>query len=72
MLERVPTIPASDLKPGDAVVVWGMAGREPGLLVANIILAGVEPVLQSAPASRRTQTLNSDWGLDTSVPAQAQ
>jgi hypothetical protein len=69
MLERAPTISASDLKAGDAVVVWGFAGHDPSSLVAKTVLAGVEPVLQSAPP-RQGQSLGGDWGLDMAVPAQ--
>jgi hypothetical protein len=69
MLERVPTISASDLKAGDAVVVWGFVGHDPSSLVAKTVLAGVEPVLQSAPP-RQGQSLGGDWGLDMAVPAQ--
>lgn len=67
MLQRVPEISVSDLKPGAAVVIWGLAGQQPGTITANTVLAGVEPVLQSA-APRRGESLNSDWGLDMSVP----
>lgn len=67
MLQRLPSITVSELKPGAAVVVWGMQGRDPGSISANTVLAGVEPVLQSA-APRQNQSLNSDWGLDMSVP----
>jgi hypothetical protein len=69
MLQQVPQITVSDLKPGDAVVVWGVAGDDPKTLAANVVLAGVEPVLQSAPP-RQGRSLSSDWNLDTSVPAQ--
>jgi hypothetical protein len=69
MLERIPAIAASDLKPGDAIVIWGLAGSDPSKVVANTILAGVEPVLQSAPP-RQGQSLDGDWGLNVAVPAQ--
>ena len=69
MLERVPTITAADLKPGDAIVVWGFAGHDPSSVIAGTVLAGVEPVLQSAPP-RQGQSLDGDWGLNTAIPAQ--
>lgn len=69
MLERIPAITAADLKPGDAIVIWGLAANDPSTVVANTILAGVEPVLQSAPP-RQGQLLDSDWGLNVAVPAQ--
>jgi Domain of unknown function (DUF5666) len=69
MLERIPAITASELKPGDAIVIWGFAASDPSTVVASTILAGVEPVLQSAPP-RQGQSLDSDWGLNVAVPAQ--
>jgi hypothetical protein len=70
MLERVPAISAADLKPGDAIVIWGFAGHDPSSLVASTVLAGVEPVLQSAPPRQGQSSLSSDWGLNMAVPAQ--
>lgn len=74
MLERVPAIALSDLKPGDAVVVSGSpsAANKSVLLAANVI-AGVEPIFQSA-SPRQAQSLG-DWGnlgggaaMDMGVP----
>jgi hypothetical protein len=61
MLERVPTINLTDLKPGDALVVSGSpsAGNKSALLASNVI-AGVEPIFQSA-SPRQAQSLG-DWG----------
>lgn len=67
MLQTLPQITVSELKPGQAVVIWGMAGNDPNSVTANIVLAGVEPVLQAA-APREGQSLNRDWGLDMAVP----
>ncbi len=69
MLERIPEIAAADLKPGDAIVIWGMAGQNSGSVDAQTVLAGVEPILQSSPP-RQGQSLSADWGLDTGAPAQ--
>lgn len=64
MLERLPKITAADLKPGDAVVVSGVAtGSGNSQLIATHVIAGVEPILQSAPARQRGQALGGDWGL---------
>jgi Domain of unknown function (DUF5666) len=69
MLERIPTIAISDLKPGDAVVVSGAAaGPDKGRLIASSIIAGVEPIFQSAPP-RQGRSLG-DWSLDMEAPAQ--
>lgn len=61
MLERVPAVSLSDLKPGDALVVSGSpsADNKSTLLASNII-AGVEPIFQSA-SPRQAQSLG-DWG----------
>ncbi len=73
MLERLPKISATDLKPGDAVVVSGtpIHDDKSHLLVTNVI-AGVEPIFQSA-SPRQMQSLG-DWGLSSGgvdgVPAQ--
>ena len=61
MLERVPKIPLSDLKPGDALVVSGVAlGADSSKVLATSLVAGVEPILQSAP---RQGGGMGDWGL---------
>src|SRR3954452_3993027 len=62
MLERVPKIAISDLKPGDAVIVAGSpaSASKSSLLAVNVI-AGVEPIFQSA-SPRQAQSLGGDWG----------
>lgn len=70
MIERLPIISLADLKPGNAVVVAGAAaaGNENELVATNII-AGVEPILQSAPSRQGGEALGGDWGLgQTEVP----
>jgi hypothetical protein len=68
MLERVPKIPTSDLKPGDALVVSGVALRpDNSKLLATGVIAGVEPILQSAP--QRQGTVGGDWGLGGELAA---
>jgi hypothetical protein len=64
MLERAPKIALSDLKQGDAVVVSGAAtGADNTHLLASAVIAGVEPILQSAPQRQGGQSLGGDWGL---------
>jgi hypothetical protein len=64
MIDRLPKIAVADLKPGDALVISGVAaGAGNGQLVANNIIAGVEPILQSAPARQGGQATGGDWGL---------
>src|SRR4051794_41971157 len=62
MLERVPKIAVSDLKPGDAVIVAGSpaSASKSSLLAVNVI-AGVEPIFQSA-SPRQAQSLGGDLG----------
>ena len=62
MLDRIPKIPITELKPGDALVVSGVAlGADNSNLLATSLIAGVEPILQSAP--QRQSNMASDWGL---------
>ena len=70
MIERLPPINISDLKPGDAVVISGVALGEDGLrLLGTTVIAGVEPILQSAPSRSGGQAMGGDWGLgEMSVP----
>jgi hypothetical protein len=64
MLEHAPKIALTDLKPGDAVVIFGVAvGTDSSHLVASNVIAGVEPILQSAPARQGGSSLGGDWGL---------
>lgn len=71
MIERLPKIAIADLKAGDAVVVSGAAmGTDGTRIAATYIIAGVEPILQAAPArARGGQAAGGDWGLgEISVP----
>jgi hypothetical protein len=69
MIERLPKIALTDLKPGDALVISGVAlTPDNSHLMANALIAGVEPVLQAAPqrASGRAGSaagVSGDWGL---------
>lgn len=71
MIERLPKIGIADLKPGDAIVVSGVAtGGDNGELTATNVIAGVEPILRSAPARQSGQALGGDWGLGEMTPPQ--
>lgn len=61
-LERMPAFALADLKPGDALIIATASG-DAGKLTAITIVAGVEPILQSAPQSQRQQMVGS-WNLD--------
>ena len=64
MIEKLPPIAISDLKPGDAVVISGVeTGAGDSRLLATNIVAGVEPILQSAPSGQSGSQATGDWGL---------
>lgn len=69
MLEHMPPVALADLKPGDAVVLSVAKGKDS--FVASAVVAGVEPIFQSAPP-RQGQAFSGggDWGLDMNIPAQ--
>ena len=61
ILDRLPKISATDLKPGDAVVISGSPQTtDNSHLLATNVIAGVEPIFQSA-SPRQAQSLG-DWG----------
>jgi uncharacterized membrane protein YgcG len=60
MLNRLPPIPFTDLKKGDAVML--VSTGETAEVTAITLLAGVEPLLQSPAAS---QNLLSNWSLNS-------
>jgi hypothetical protein len=65
MIEHTPKIAITDLKPGDALVISGVAtSNDNSHLLANTIIAGVEPILQAAPTQRSGgRGVGGDWGL---------
>ena len=62
MIERMPALNLADLKKGDALVISSTAGAEPDKITAITLLAGVEPILTSAPKGRQGMALGS-WNL---------
>lgn len=69
MLERIPAVKLAELnlKPGDALIISSSAGAGSGSVSAITLLAGVEPILQSAPRSAGQINLGA-WSLDSSIP----
>jgi len=67
MLERLPALKISELKPGDALIISSTAGATAGRVSAITILAGVEPILTAAPRSAGQINLGS-WSLDMNMP----
>jgi transcription antitermination factor NusG len=64
MLERMPALDLSELKPGDALIVASTAGSDPSRSTAIAVLAGVEPLLTGPAADGR---LNGPWNFDIDI-----
>jgi hypothetical protein len=62
MIERMPPLNLADLKKGDALVISSTAGADPDKITAITLLAGVEPILTSAPKGRQGMALGG-WNL---------
>jgi hypothetical protein len=65
MLEHTPSIQVSELKQGDAVIISSTTGVDPGRVTAITLLAGVEPILTSAP---KAATQFGAWTFDMGMP----
>ena len=61
MLDNLPAMPISELKPGDAIMVSTTQGTDPGRVTAITLLAGVEPLLTASPTAARD--IMSGWNL---------
>jgi len=61
LLDRLPAVPATDLKPGDAVMVSTTMGSDPSHVTLIMLLAGVEPLLTASPNA--TRDIMSGWNL---------
>jgi Cu/Ag efflux protein CusF len=61
LLERMPVATLGELNPGDALIISSTAGMDPGRVTAITIVAGVEPLLASAPP--RGQSLGGTWNF---------
>ena len=61
MLDNLPAMPISELKPGDAIMVSTTQGTDSGRVTAIMLLAGVEPLLTASPTA--TRDIMSGWNL---------
>jgi Domain of unknown function (DUF5666) len=61
MLDNLPAMPISELKPGDAIMVSTTQGSDSGRVTAIMLLAGVEPLLTASPTA--TRDIMSGWNL---------
>jgi hypothetical protein len=76
MLERLPKVPVSDLKPGEQVVISGGVGDDKTHLTAINIIAGVEPLFAAPQQGQRGGRRGgggvdlSNWNLDIGTPGE--
>lgn len=55
MIERMPAVSVTDLKPGDMVIVLSTVGNDPSRATAISLVAGVEPLLNAVQARQQRQ-----------------
>jgi hypothetical protein len=67
-LERMPPLPLTDLKKGDAIIISSTKGA--ANLTAIILVAGVEPFLAAAPRSSSGQVNLGSWSFEGGAPEQ--
>jgi len=60
-LDRLPAMPLSELKAGDAIMLSSTTGSDPSRVTAVMLLAGVEPLLTAAPNA--TRDILGGWNL---------
>lgn len=65
MLERMPPLSLSELKPGDALIAVSTEGANPSELTAIVLLAGVEPILMARPKGSKQVVLPA-WTMGMS------
>lgn len=63
MLERMPAITVSELKPGEMVIVSSTVGADPARATAIALVTGVDALLQSPAGQRRTGGQGASLGL---------
>jgi len=69
MLEKLPPVQVSELKNGDALIVTSTKDANTSKIIAITVVAGVEPILASAPRSGGQVNLGA-WNVDGGVPTQ--
>jgi hypothetical protein len=65
MIERLPTIPVSELKAGDVILTASAIGSDPTRLKAINVLAGIDGIIS---ALQRNGALNGAQPLSTGLP----
>lgn len=69
MLEKLPPVQISELKAGDALILTTTKEANASKVVAITLVAGVEPILASAPRSAGQVNLGA-WSFDGGIPTQ--
>jgi hypothetical protein len=69
MLERMPALALTELKPGDALIISSSKGADASKITAITLVAGVEPFLAAAPRTAGVINLGA-WNLDGGIPEQ--
>jgi len=49
ILDRLPPVSLAELKPGNAIVVSGTPGADPGKLTVITLISGIEPIANAVP-----------------------
>jgi hypothetical protein len=68
ILDRLPAMPLSELRPGDAIMLSSTTGSDPARVTAVMLLAGVEPLLTASPTA--TRDIMGGWNLGGGEGAQ--
>ncbi len=63
MLERMPVLTLTELKPGDAIILSATRSNQPAEVTAITLLAGVEPLLSSGESS-----ITGMWNFEIGMP----
>lgn len=66
MLERLPALEVSELKPGDLIVVQSTRGADPTRLTAVMVVAGLDALLPALQSRAAAGTLGP--GMDLGLP----
>ena len=62
ILDRMPPLTLSELKPGDAIIAVSTEGANPSEATAIVLLAGVEPILAARPRGSN-QVVLPPWSM---------
>src|SRR5262249_48050371 len=66
LIEKLPQLNPTDLKPGDAVILSFASDEHASYVTAITLLAGVEPLLQTSGKGGQLVNLGS-WNLDLNM-----